>query len=51
MPGIMGLGGSSTDTLGAAARTDLNPARLTEGFYRAENRTSAQAVAGDVRLR
>jgi hypothetical protein len=34
MPGIMGLGGSSTHKLGAAARTDLNPARLTEGFCR-----------------
>jgi hypothetical protein len=34
MPGIMGLGGSSTHKLGAAAPNDLNPARLTEGFFR-----------------
>ena len=35
MPGIMGLGGSSTREPGAGEPTDLTPVRLTEGFYRA----------------
>ena len=46
MPGIMGLGGSSTHALGATARTDLNPARLTEGFCRAGNSASAPSCPG-----